>query len=54
MKRKCSNAGKISVARFTELQDAFLADIKAEVLLNEIPDELVFNWDQTGLPLVPT
>ena len=54
VKRKCSNAGKISVRRFTELQEAFLADIKAEVLMNDIPDELVINWDQTALPLVPT
>ena len=22
--------------------------------LNDIPDELIFNWDQTGLHMVPT
>lgn len=54
VKRKCSNAGKISVTRFAELQEVFLADIKAQVLMNDIPDELVINWDQTALPLVPT
>ena len=32
----------------------FLADSKAQVLMNDIPDELVINWDQTALPLVPT
>ena len=32
----------------------FLADIAAEVLMNDIPDDLIFNWDQTGLQLVPT
>ena len=40
--------------RFIELKEAFLADIKVEVLMNEIPDELVITWDQTSLPLVPT
>ena len=36
VKRKCSNAGKISVTHFIELKEAFLADVKAEVLMNEI------------------
>ena len=54
VKRKCSNAGKVSVERFEELKDEFLADIKAEVVMNDIPIELVFNWDQTGVQLVPT
>ena len=36
VKRKCSNAGKISVAHFEEVQEVFLAYIKAEVLMNEI------------------
>ena len=39
---------------FAELQEVFFADIKAQVLMNDIPDELVINWDQTALPLVPT
>ena len=54
VKRKCSNAGKISPIQFAEIQEVFLADIKAQVLMNDIPDELIINWDQTGLPLVPT
>lgn len=54
VKRKCSNAGKMSVARFEELKEEFLADVQAEVLMNDIPKELIFNWDQTGLQFVPT
>ena len=42
VKRKCSNAGKMSVARFEELKEEFLADVKAEVLMNDIPKELIF------------
>ena len=53
-KRKCSNAGKIASANFAEIKRNFLADIQAQVLLNNIPNELIINWDQTGLPLVPT
>lgn len=54
VKRKCSNAGKVSVSRFKEVQEDFLADIKAEVVMNEIPHDLIFNWDQTAIQLVPT
>ena len=31
-----------------------MADIKAEVLINDIPNELIINWDQTPLHIVPT
>ena len=54
VKRKCSNAGKITVGCFKELQEEFLADIKAEVLMNDVLPPLIFNWDQTALQLVPT
>ena len=32
----------------------FLADIQAEVVMNDIPHDLIFNWDQTGIQPVPT
>ena len=54
VKRKCSNAGKISLPHFKEIQENFLADIQAEVVMNEVPPELIFNWDQTALHLVST
>ena len=51
MKRKSSNAGKVSTPHFEE---TIVAYITAEVVMNEIPDELIINWDQTALHLVPT
>ena len=54
VKRKCSNAGKVAVPHFNQLQADFLADVQAEVVMNEIPLELILNWDQTALHLVPT
>ena len=38
---------------FEEVKEEFLADIKAEVIMNEIPHKLIFNWDQTAIQLVP-
>ena len=54
VKTKCYNAGKITVGHFEELQYEFLADIKAEVSMNDIPPPLIFNWDQTELQFAPT
>ena len=36
------------------MKEVFLADVAAEVLINDIPKNLIINWDQTGLSLVPT
>lgn len=33
VKRKCSNAGKVNVAHFEEVREAFLTDITAEALM---------------------
>ena len=35
-------------------KEAFLSEILNRVSLNDIPPELIFNWDQTGINLVPT
>ena len=53
-KRKATNAGKITVGHFEEVKECFLAYIKAEVMINEIPDDVIVNWDQTPLRIVPT
>ena len=48
-RRKCSNAGKVSVVQFQELKENFIADIQAEVLMNDIPLEIISTG--TRLPL---
>ena len=35
------------------LKQQFLLDIKAIVELEEIPSDLIINWDQTGINYVP-
>ena len=54
VKRKCSTSGKIPPAQFEESRDIFLADVAAEVVMNEIPWDLTINWDQTALSIIPT
>ena len=54
IKRKCSTSGKIPMAQFEELKEIFLTDLVAKVVMNEIPKELIVNWDQTGVSIIPT
>ena len=35
------------------LKQQFLLDIKAAVEIEEIPKDLILNWDQTGINYVP-
>lgn len=42
VKRKRSNAGKISPTQFAEIQ-VFLEDIKAQMLMKDIPDKRIIN-----------
>ena len=41
------------MANFRELKEAFLADVTTAVTMEEIPPELILNWDQTGIKPVP-
>ena len=54
VKRKGSNAGRVSQPHLEELQEIFLADVQAGVLMNDIPLDLIFNWDETAFHFVST
>ena len=53
VKRKCGSTCKIAVTNFDEVKEQFLLDILVTVHMEEIPFDLIFNWDQTGLHVVP-
>lgn len=36
------------------LKKSFLEDIFTTVTMEEVPPELILNWDQTGIKLVPS
>ena len=40
-------------SEFEQLKIQFLADIRTIVIMEDIPAELVINWDQAGLKYVP-
>ena len=53
VKRKATTAAKIDPSHFDELKEQYLLDIKAVVEMEKVPSELVFNWDHTGIDIVP-
>ena len=53
VKQKATTAAKIDPSHFDELKEQYLLDIKLVVEMMKIPCELVFNWDHTGVNIVP-
>ena len=53
VRRKSSNVGKVVPSEFIYLKEGFLNDICAEIIMNGIPDDLIFNWDHKGIHLLP-
>jgi len=53
VKRKSTTKVKVLVKDLEELKEQFLLDIKAIVDLEDIPHELILNWDQTAINYMP-
>ena len=55
VKREATTAkSKHSVADFAEIKRSFLRSVVETVTLEEIPPELILNWDQTGIMIIPS
>lgn len=53
VKRRGSSTAKLTVANFEAVKEQFILDVNAIVEMEDIPPQLVFNWDQTGISIVP-
>ena len=53
-KRRGTTTFKMSVDEFRRIKYDFLKEVIEVVKMEEIPPQLIFNWDQTGLNLIPT
>ena len=55
VKRKATTAkSKYTGSDFKEVKKNFLDEVVATVKMEEIPPELILNWDQTGVKIVPS
>ena len=53
VKRKSTTKCKVSIADFEEKKAQFLFDIDVIVSMEDIPPQLIINWDHTGLNYIP-
>ena len=53
VKRRASAKAKVSQIIFERFKAQFVFDIKAVIEMEEIPSELVINWDQMGIHYMP-
>ena len=53
VRRKAMIKAKLSVEDFEEVKKDYLLDIQVVISMDEIPKELVVNFDQTGIHYVP-
>ena len=53
VKRKRTTAIKVLFSNFEKLKKQFLSDVCSTVVMEDIPEKLIINWDQTGLKYVP-
>ena len=54
VKRRGTTKCKMSADNFEAKKATFLDEVLSTIVLEEIPPQMVFNWDQTGLNLVPS
>lgn len=53
-KRRVTSTSKLSPANFDEHKKNYLVDIWSVVKMEDIPNALIINWDQTEIKIVPT
>ena len=53
VKRRASTKAKMTPKDFDRLKAQFLFDVTVVIEMEEIPPQLVINWDQTGIHYVP-
>jgi len=53
VKGRASTKAKVNPPDFERLKAQFLFDIETVIEMEEVPCELVINWDQTGIHYVP-
>ena len=52
-KRRGSTKTGMAPDDLESAKKTFISEVLETVALNDIPGELIFNWDQTGINLVP-
>ena len=54
VKRRGTTTAKTDVKNFEEMKSQFLFDICSIAVMEEVPSDLIINWDQTSVHYIPT
>lgn len=54
LRKPTTSKSKNSIKDFQQIKKTFLQEVKTTVEMEDIPPELILNWDQTGIKIVPT
>ena len=52
MKRKATTSAKVEPSYFKELKEQFLFDINAIVEMENVPSDLILNWDHADITFI--
>ena len=52
-RRTTTATSKYTETNFEEMKANFLQDVVSTVVMEDIPPDLIMNWDQTGIRMVP-
>ena len=52
-KRRGSTKSGMGPDDLEKVKKSFLSEIMETIAMNDVPEDLIFNWDQTGINLVP-
>ena len=53
-KRRANSKSKMLPCNFQAIKEQFLIDVNSVVKLEDIPGDIIINWDQTAMKLVPS
>ena len=53
-KRRANSKSKVLPSNFDDIKEQFLLDIRSVVVMEDIPKQLLINWDQTAMKIVPS
>ena len=53
VRRKANSTAKVEPSHYEQLKEQYLLDIKVVVEMEDIPADLIMNWDHTGINIVP-
>ena len=53
-KRRANSKSKVLPQDFKDIKEQYLFDVKSIVLMEDISQEMILNWDQVGMKIVPS